>query len=164
MKRGREEEEGGERAKKMARRADLAAGLARAQAELDTLKANDPREIANLEKELQLVTQAAHRWTDNIFSCKDYLVKKRGMMKKDGELSSIKSVVLATCEHLITRCVSIPIVANKFLNITDNFDCECFRNFFSSLLSFLWMTFSALMLTLPHHILTTDPEDKISVK
>ncbi|KAL9181759.1 hypothetical protein ACHAXT_012102 [Thalassiosira profunda] len=94
-KRGREEDEGGERAKKMARREELKKGLAGAQAELDKLKQNDPKEIANLEKELTLVTGAAHRWTDNIFSSKDYLVKKKGMMKKE---------------------------ANKFLGITDAFD------------------------------------------
>jgi hypothetical protein len=83
------EEEGGSknetRASKMARRVTLLAELARAQIELEKLKQNDPREIANLEKELTLVTDAANRWTDNIFSCKDYLVKKRGMMKAEGE-------------------------------------------------------------------------------
>lgn len=94
-KRGREEDETGERAKKMARRMELTKSLATAQSELDKLKQNDPREIANLEKEYDLVRNGAHRWTDNIFSCKDYLVKKRGMMKKE---------------------------ANKYLGITDNFD------------------------------------------
>lgn len=94
-KRGREEDESGERAGKMARRSELSKALAAANAELERLKQNDPREIANLEKELALVTGGAHRWTDNIFSCKDYLVKKRGMMKKE---------------------------ANKYLGITDNFD------------------------------------------
>ena len=99
-KRGREEEEeesgekggdgegGGEvetRASKMARRSKLLVDVANARIELDKLKQNDPREIANLEKELTLVTGAAHRWTDNIFSCKDYLVKKRGMMKSEGK-------------------------------------------------------------------------------
>ncbi|KAL7526570.1 hypothetical protein ACHAWF_001824, partial [Thalassiosira exigua] len=97
-KRGREEDESGERAKKMARKAELTKGLAAARAELETLRQNDPKEIANLEQELRLVANGAHRWTDNIFSCKDYLVKKRGMMKKE---------------------------ANKYLGITDNFDCEC---------------------------------------
>jgi hypothetical protein len=73
------------RASKMARRVTLQAELAKAQIELEKLKQNDPREIANLEKELTLVTDAANRWTDNIFSCKDYLVKKRGMMKAEGK-------------------------------------------------------------------------------
>eukprot|EP00579_Thalassiosira_antarctica_P000968 CAMPEP_0201866866 /NCGR_PEP_ID=MMETSP0902-20130614/1299_1 /ASSEMBLY_ACC=CAM_ASM_000551 /TAXON_ID=420261 /ORGANISM="Thalassiosira antarctica, Strain CCMP982" /LENGTH=213 /DNA_ID=CAMNT_0048391915 /DNA_START=127 /DNA_END=768 /DNA_ORIENTATION=- len=94
-KRGREEDESGERAKKMARRVELTKSLGAAQVELDKLKQNDPREIANLEQELKLVTNGAHRWTDNIFSCKDYLVKKRGMVKKE---------------------------ANQYLGITDNFD------------------------------------------
>lgn len=94
-KRGREEDESGERAKKMVRRVELNKSIAAAQVELGKLKQNDPQEIANLEKELKLVMGGAHRWTDNIFSCKDYLVKKRGMVKKE---------------------------ADKILGITDNFD------------------------------------------
>ena len=84
-KRGREEDDEGGRAAKMTRKAELSKELEGAARELETLRQNDPREIANLEKELRLVTGGAHRWTDNIFSCKDYLVKKRGMMKKEGE-------------------------------------------------------------------------------
>ena len=93
-KRGREEEEeeeggaGGSsssRASKMARRSELLAETAAARIDLEKLRQNDPREIANLEREFELVRGAAHRWTDNIFSCKDYLVKKRGMMKAEGE-------------------------------------------------------------------------------
>ena len=86
-----EEEEGGaggsssSRASKMARRSELLAETAAARIDLEKLRQNDPREIANLEREFELVRGAAHRWTDNIFSCKDYLVKKRGMMKAEGE-------------------------------------------------------------------------------
>ena len=95
-KRGREEEEeeeggaGGSsssRASKMARRSELLAETAAARIDLEKLRQNDPREIANLEREFELVRGAAHRWTDNIFSCKDYLVKKRGMMKAEGEFA-----------------------------------------------------------------------------
>lgn len=96
-KRGREDDEEGTRARKMQRRAELKKEIETANAELSKLKQNDPQAIADLEKELKLVKEAADRWTDNIFSCKDYLVKKRGMMKKE---------------------------ANKYLGITDNFDCK----------------------------------------
>jgi len=92
-KRGREEEEdgGGEeegekpmtRAAKMARRSELAKSVAEKTAELDKLKENDPQAIADLEKELKLVTEAATRWTDNVFACQEYMVKKRGMVKKE---------------------------------------------------------------------------------
>lgn len=81
-KRGREDE-GGERAKKLARLADLAKERKAAEAELESLKENDPQALADLEKELKLVTEAANRWTDNIFSCKSYLVKKRGYSSKE---------------------------------------------------------------------------------
>mmetsp|Transcript_8336 Transcript_8336/g.12610 ORF Transcript_8336/g.12610 Transcript_8336/m.12610 type:complete len:223 (+) Transcript_8336:117-785(+) len=95
-KRGREEEEeggngdGGEegekpmtRAAKMARRSELVKSVAEKTAELDKLKENDPQAIADLEKELKLVTEAATRWTDNVFACQEYMVKKRGMVKKE---------------------------------------------------------------------------------
>jgi DNA-binding transcriptional regulator YhcF (GntR family) len=80
-KRGREEEEQGSngdeegkpttRASKMARRSELTKAVADKSAELEKLKENDPQAIADLEKELNLVTQAATRWTDNIFACQE---------------------------------------------------------------------------------------------
>jgi len=82
-KRGREDDESNERAKKMSRRSELSALKIKATEELNALKRNDPQAIADLEKELELVKNAANRWTDNIFACKDYLVKKRGMDKKE---------------------------------------------------------------------------------
>ena len=86
-KRGREEEEGaakdGEdgkpavtssRASKMARRSELTKSMAEKSAELERLKENDPQAIADLEKELKLVTEAATRWTDNVFACQEVSV------------------------------------------------------------------------------------------
>ena len=83
-KRGREEEEvvpgkGGEeegekpmtRAAKMARRAELVKSVQEKERELDKLKENDPQAIADLEKELRLVTEAATRWTDNVYACQE---------------------------------------------------------------------------------------------
>jgi DNA-binding transcriptional regulator YhcF (GntR family) len=103
-KRGREEtpeEEGGgggeTRAKKLARLSELTKRKVQIETELDSLKENDPAALADLEKELKLVTGAAHRWTDNIFECKSYLVKKRGMEKKE---------------------------AMRILGVTANFDCK----------------------------------------
>ena len=66
-KRGREDEDG-ERAKKLARLEELKKEKVSMEAELKSLKENDPQALANLEKELKLVTEAANRWTDNIFS------------------------------------------------------------------------------------------------
>jgi DNA-binding transcriptional regulator YhcF (GntR family) len=83
-KRGREDEDG-ERAKKLQRLKDLAEERKKAEAELATLKENDPQALADLEKELQLVKAAANRWTDNIFTCKAYLVKKKNMGKKEAD-------------------------------------------------------------------------------
>ena len=96
-KRGREEDEQGGRAKKLQRLSELATLKSAMLAELDTLKENDPAALANLEKEYKLVRQAAHRWTDNLFECKSYLVKKRGMDKKE---------------------------ASRILGISANFDCK----------------------------------------
>lgn len=88
---------GGGRAKKLARLDELGKKKAALIAELERLKENDPASLADLEKELVFVKQAADRWTDNIFECQSYLVKKRQMDKKE---------------------------ANKFLGISSGFDCE----------------------------------------
>ncbi len=81
---------------KLQRLRDIEQDKNRIMAELETLKENDPLAIANLEKELQLVKQAAFRWTDNIYNCQSYLIKKRNMTKKE---------------------------TYKLLGITDSFDC-----------------------------------------
>lgn len=81
-KRGREDEDG-ERVKKLARLGELKKEKESMETELKSLKENDPQALADLEKELKLVTEASHRWTDNIFSCKSYLTKKRGMSSKE---------------------------------------------------------------------------------
>lgn len=81
---------------KLQRLKDIEQEKNRMMAELETLKENDPLAIANLEKELQFVKQAAMRWTDNIYNCQTYLIKKRNMTKKD---------------------------TYKLLGITDSFDC-----------------------------------------
>lgn len=81
-KRGREDDEG-ERANKLQKLKDLATEKKAMMEELESLKENDPQALADLEKELKLVTEAANRWTDNIFSCKSFLTKKKGMSSKE---------------------------------------------------------------------------------
>lgn len=81
-KRGREDEDG-ERPKTLARLGELKKMKETMEVELGKLKENDPQALANLEKELKLVTEAANRWTDNVFSCKSYLTKKRGITNKE---------------------------------------------------------------------------------
>jgi hypothetical protein len=79
---GREDDEVGTRAANLAELASLVQQKTVLQKEYQQLKENDPQALADLEKELQLVTDAAHRWTDNIFNCYSYLTKKKGMEKK----------------------------------------------------------------------------------
>ena len=104
------------RADKLRRLAELEQRKTKVLAELETLKENDPAALADLEKEFQLVTAAAHRWTDNIFECKLYLVKKRGMEKKE---------------------------AMRILGIPASFDCKLFRGtmFLSWLATTEWMKY-----------------------
>ncbi|GMI37831.1 hypothetical protein TeGR_g9744, partial [Tetraparma gracilis] len=75
----------GSRASKLARIAELSAGRAALQAELEVLKESDPQVLADLQKELRLARDAANRWTDNVFACKGYLTKKRGFEGKEAE-------------------------------------------------------------------------------
>ena len=106
------------RAAMLERLAVIAKEVAAGEAEAAVLKQNDPQALADLEKELQLTTQAAHRWTDNIFNGKAYLVKKRGMDKKEackvlGITSAFdceSSVGLSVCV-LLTICESCVLIA-----------------------------------------------------
>lgn len=116
-KRGREEggnEEESSRPQKLLRLAELTKKKAEFEREFEAVKDMDPAALADLEKELKLVTSAAHRWTDNIFECKNYLTKKRAIDKKE---------------------------ANKILGISANFDCEFFvwfaRFFFFARIGFI---------------------------
>lgn len=144
-KRGREDDSD-DRASKLRRLVELETRKTKLQAELEVLKENDPAALADLEKELKLVTEAAHRWTDNIFECKSYLIKKRGMEKTD---------------------------AMKILGITANFDCkeEIFLLYtlwliHSLLTEFLQLAtcfsfvFHALFVLFQYFFLVLDPEDK----
>lgn len=72
-KRGREDEDG-ERPKKLARLEELKKMKQSMESELEALKENDPQALADLEKELKLVTEAANRWTDNIFSVSSHYI------------------------------------------------------------------------------------------
>lgn len=72
-KRGREDEDG-ERPKTLARLGELKKMKETMEVELGKLKENDPQALANLEKELKLVTEAANRWTDNVFSVSNSLM------------------------------------------------------------------------------------------
>jgi hypothetical protein len=96
-KRGREEDDGN-RPTKLLRLSKNNQERQALQQEVETLKENDPQALADLEKELKLATEGANRWTDNIFNCKSYLTKKRGMDKQG---------------------------ACKTLGITSAFDCKC---------------------------------------
>ncbi|GAX25805.1 hypothetical protein FisN_9Lh006 [Fistulifera solaris] len=94
-KRGREEDDDGTRARKLARLQEISSLMKPLETELVFLKENDPQALADLQHELKLCREAANRWTDNIFNAQSYLVKKRGFGKK---------------------------AANKLLGITDSFD------------------------------------------
>jgi seryl-tRNA synthetase len=95
-KRGREDDDG-DRPKKLQRLTEMAKERQTLDQELETLKENDPQALADLEKERKLVVEAANRWTDNVFNCKTYLTKKRGMGRKE---------------------------TDKLLGITSTFDCK----------------------------------------
>ena len=115
-KRGREEIEGdGEdgnkeetRASKLARLSDLQKKRQTVEAELEQLKQNDPAALADLEKEYNFVKEAANRWTDNIFQCKTYLIKKRGMDKKE-VLRVLQISDNFDCKYRVNKITCIPV-------------------------------------------------------
>ena len=50
---------------------------------LEALKHNDPVEIKKIENEAKLAKLSSDRWTDNIFSIKSYMMKKKGLAGKE---------------------------------------------------------------------------------
>ena len=100
-KRGREEDDDGSRAKKLARMIELEKEKKAKTAELDSLKENDPQALADLEKELKLVTEAAHRWTDNIFTVR-FLCSGSVLLLDD--LSIFKVFCELTAEFFESHC------------------------------------------------------------
>lgn len=118
------------RAATLDRLAVIAKEKAAAEAEAAVLKENDPQALADLEKELHLATQAAHRWTDNIFNAKTYLVKKRGMDKKE---------------------------ACKIIGITSAFDCELLYTLHCIILLEFVASFVCLYLVFSEHAVLFQP-------
>jgi len=81
-KKGREEDSG-DRADKLTRLATIEKEQKDLVSQIEKLKENNPQFLANLQKDLNFVKEGANRWTDNIFECKSYLVKKRGFSNKE---------------------------------------------------------------------------------
>ena len=77
-KSGREDTDGS-RAAKLKKLADLKTRRVQLEQRLEAYKANDPEELARIEKLSEDMKQHAIRWTENLFSVKDYLVQKKGV-------------------------------------------------------------------------------------
>ena len=50
---------------------------------LEEMKFNDPEEIELINKQVKVNKESADRWTDNTWTIKSYLTKKKGMNGKD---------------------------------------------------------------------------------
>ena len=153
------------RATKLMRLTQLTQETSQLQAELDILKENDPQAVADLQHELQLVTQAAHRWTDNIFNCKTYLVKKRGMDRKQADkLLGISSEFDCKFWFIVWLCVYIYILQIVWIGSMDGvflpFHLLCIVLTVCAHLAMLSSCFLSFSLSLSFSI-HTDPEDKI---
>jgi hypothetical protein len=79
------EDEGGERSSKLQKLQTSSVEKKDLESQLSVLKENDPQVIQGLQKEVRMCQEAANRWTDNVFACKSYLVKKRGMEGKEAD-------------------------------------------------------------------------------
>ncbi len=79
------EDDGGVRSSNLALLEALKKQKAALEAELGALADNDPVLITDLQKELRMCRDAAHRWTDNIFNCKSFLVNKKCVDRKEAE-------------------------------------------------------------------------------
>ncbi len=53
--------------------------------QLEQLKFNDPEEIKKILKQAEINREASNRWTDNIWTIKTFLTKKKGMPSKEAD-------------------------------------------------------------------------------
>jgi len=53
--------------------------------QFESMKENDPAEVARRVSEVEACKSAANRWTDNILELRSWLVKKRGMSSKEAK-------------------------------------------------------------------------------
>jgi hypothetical protein len=53
------------------------------EAQLQSSKSSDPVEYERIKSQTQINKAAADRWTDNVWSVKRYLTKKKGMSGKE---------------------------------------------------------------------------------
>ena len=79
------EDEGGNRLERLKSLSSAKVRKASLEVEVATLAENDPAVILDLQKELRMCRDGAHRWTDNVFTCKAFLVKKKGVEPKEAE-------------------------------------------------------------------------------
>lgn len=52
---------------------------------LNQNKANNPEELKSIKKQIEVNKQAVNRWTDNMFTVKQFLTKKKGMNGKEAD-------------------------------------------------------------------------------
>lgn len=53
--------------------------------QLEQLKYNDPEEIKKILKQADINREASNRWTDNIWTIKTFLTKKKGLPSKEAD-------------------------------------------------------------------------------
>ena len=113
-KSGREDTDGS-RAAKLKKLADLKTRRGQLEQRLDAYKANDPEELARIEKLSEDMKQHAIRWTENLFSVKDYLVQKKGVASYQID-ELFKSVARRRLGQPVGRpgpCLSPPYVVGR---------------------------------------------------
>jgi hypothetical protein len=91
---------------------ELREELARVSRELEERKATDPEETQRILSAVELNKRASDRWTENIWSIKKYLTKKKGMSGKEVSPHHPPGLLTATG----------PPQVDKLLGIDGNFD------------------------------------------
>lgn len=92
------------RATKLRRLHELREEEKQADMRLEELKFNDPEEIKKILKQAEVNKAAADRWTDNIWTMKSYLMKKKGMPSKEVSM------------HIVTDSTLISFYINTSLH------------------------------------------------
>lgn len=94
------------------------------EAEYEILKENDPAVLAELEKELVMVTHAAKRWTDNVFEAKAYLKKKMNYNEKDA-CKALGVPASFDCKYCVACCCCCLFLFNESFSHPSHSHTSC---------------------------------------
>ncbi|GMF22731.1 unnamed protein product [Phytophthora lilii] len=86
-----------ERVQKLRRLEEQKAKVQALRTKVQHLAENDPEVLEQLERKVRMAKEGSDRWTDNVYTLKSWVVKKRGVEGK--EVALWKNAVSHSADH-----------------------------------------------------------------